>query len=520
MKKFSYFFLFLFTLIIFSVSSTYAQTSNTSLFIKAKQYSLDGKYDKAVEILNKILQSEKSMYIYDFLIENQLNAKKIDDALVSTQQAYKAFPKETKYLFLEASIYKEYKMNFKKAYELMQKCIEISPTDEYLFHTAVLAGTVKDYKKAESILNDLIKKNPEKTQYYMVRADTYSQQKKTSKAIKDLEKAVSIDNNNTAKLMLAEIYLEQKKEDKAIAILEEVAKDNKNISTFVEQNIGKIYRDKGDFDKAIEVYKRLADKLYGSSKAVILMQLGDALNMAGRYEEAGKVFEEITTLVPNEITYYYIAGKFYEYTKNYKKAEELYKGALKINPTYAQVLKRITVVYLLQDRTKEALKYINMVDELEQDVDYYLLKAECFSIDKNFKEVIKILEKGLKENPTNTQILALLASAYEETGDRQTALKYIEKANKLEPDNHIIQNFLGFLYAELNMNLDEALKLIEKALTKEPDNAAYLDSLGWVYYKKKDYKKAYKYITRAVELMPEEQELRDHLEAVKKAMKK
>ena len=520
MKKFIYLIIMVSFLNIFDISVTYAQSSNTALFIRAKQYSLNGEYDKAINTLNQILQSEKSMYIYDFLIENQINAKKIDDALATSKKAYKDFPKEAKYLYLEATIYKEYKMDFKKAYEVMKKCINIDKKDEYLMQTAILAGIVKDYKEAENILDDLIKKNPEDTKIYVIRADTYIQQKKTAKAVKDLEKAISIDGSNTAKLMLAEIYLGQKKDDKAIAILEEVAKDNQNISTLVEQNIGKIYRDKGDFEKAIEVYKRLAGKLYGQSKAIILMQLGDVLNMAGKYEEAGKVFEEITTLIPDEITYYYIAGKFYEYTKKYEKAEELYKGALKINPTYAQVLKRITVVYLLQDKTQDALKYINMVDALEQDVDYFLLKAECYAIDKNFKETINVLETGLKDNPTNTQILGMLASAYEEIGDINNALKYIKKANEIEPNNHIYQNFLGFLYAEMNMNLDEALVLIEKALSQEPDNAAYLDSLGWVYYKKKDYKKAYKYITKAVEIMPEEKELQEHLDAVKKAMQK
>ena len=62
------------------------------------------------------------------------------------------------------------------------------------------------------------------------------------------------------------------------------------------------------------------------------------------------------------------------------------------------------------------------------------------------------------------------------------------------------------------------LGLSIKALKKEPENGAYLDSLGWVYYKKKDYKKAYKYITEALKYMPEEKELQDHLDAVKKAM--
>ena len=146
--------------------------------------------------------------------------------------------------------------------------------------------------------------------------------------------------------MLAEIYLMQGKEDKAIILLEEVSRENENLSALIEQNIGKIYTDSGNFDKAIEVYRRLADKLYGKSKTIILMQLGDVLNKAGKYEEAGQVFEELTTLAPNDTINYYIAGKFYEYTKNYEKAEKMYLGALNINPTYAQTLKRLAVVYL------------------------------------------------------------------------------------------------------------------------------------------------------------------------------
>ena len=99
-------------------------------------------------------------------------------------------------------------------------------------------------------------------------------------------------------------------------------------------------------------------------------------------------------------------------------------------------------------------------------------------------------------------------------------MELIEKALEIEPNNHLFQNFLGYMYAETGTNLDEALNLIEKALKQEPENGAYLDSLGWVYYKKKDYKKAYKYINEALKYMPDEKELLDHLNAVKKAMGK
>ncbi len=520
MKKITVCFITLSFIFLLNIQATYAQSSNTSLFIKAKQYSMDGNFLESVKILKTILQTEKSMYIYDMLIENQLNALLIDDALESAKKASTDFPKSPKYLFLISSIYKTFKQDTKAAYEYIQQCLKLEYTPEYAVNAAILAGINGKYAEAEKLLNKLITDDPSNSQYYVFRADIYSLQKKKKKAFKELEKAVSIDNNVTAKLMLAEIYLSEKKDDKAVQILKDVAKDNENISSVIEQNIGKIYRDTGNFDKAIEVYKRLSEKVYGSTKTSILVQLGDVLNMAGRYDEAGAVFEELTKLNPENTSYYLIAGKFYEYTKKYDKAEEIYKNALKIDPGYAQVLKRITVVYLLQDNTKDALKYINMVDEVEQDVDYYLLKSECFTIDKKYGESIKILEEGLKQNPTNTHVLSLLASIYEETGDKNKALIHIEKAVEIEPNNHIYQNFLGFLYAEMDMKLDDALKLVEKALAQEPENAAYLDSLGWVYYKKKDYKKAYKYITKAVELMPEEQELKDHLNAVKNAMKK
>lgn len=523
MKKVLLSLFMIFSLFIY-ILPAYAQSSNTSLFIKAKQLSLNGSYKEAADLLKNILKNEKSMYIYDFLIENQLNAGLVDDALESSKQAVKDFPKEAKYLHLTASIYKTYKNDNQAAYEYMENCLKltgsITANPDYALNTTLLALELKKYKRAMEIINELIKSNPENSQYYIVRADIYSAQNKKRQALKDLEKSVKIDNNITAKLMLAEIYLMQNNEEKAIKLLEEVSGDNENLSAIIEQNIGKIYTESGNFDKAIEVYKRLAEKLYGKSKAIILMQLGDVLNKSGRYEEAGHVFEELTTLAPRETINYYIAGKFYEYTKNYEKAEKMYLGAVNINPTYAQVLKRLTVVYLLQDKTKEALKYINMVDELEQDVDYYLLKAECYSIDKDYKTAIQILEEALKANPTNTQVLAFLASLYEEEGNIDASLKLVKKALEIEPDNPLFQNFLGYMYAEMGINLDEALILIEKALKKEPENGAYLDSLGWVYYKKKDYKKAYKYINEALKYMPEEKELLDHLEAVKKAMNK
>ena len=307
MKKNLLSFFMILSLFIY-IFPAYAQQSNTSLFIQAKQLSLNGNYKEAAEVLKNILKNEKSMYIYDFLIENQLNAGLIDDSLETAKQAVHNFPKEAKYLHLTASIYKTYKNNTQAAYEYMENCLKIAGSiaenPDYALNTALLASELKKYKRALEITDELIKKDPENSQYYIVRADIYSSQNKKKQAIKDLEKSIKIDNNSTAKLMLAEIYLMQNNEAKAIKLLEEVSINNENISAVIEQNIGKIYTESGNFDKAIDVYKRLAEKLYGKSKAIILMQLGDVLNKSGRYEEAGQVFEELTTLAPDETINY------------------------------------------------------------------------------------------------------------------------------------------------------------------------------------------------------------------------
>ena len=72
-------------------------------------------------------------------------------------------------------------------------------------------------------------------------------------------------------------------------------------------------------------------------------------------------------------------------------------------------------------------------------------------------------------------------------------------------------NYLGYTYADMGINLDEARQLIEKALQIEPDNGYITDSLGWVYYQKGDYDKAIALLIRAVELSPDDSILLEHL---------
>jgi tetratricopeptide (TPR) repeat protein len=62
-------------------------------------------------------------------------------------------------------------------------------------------------------------------------------------------------------------------------------------------------------------------------------------------------------------------------------------------------------------------------------------------------------------------------------------------------------NSLSYIYAEDNVNIDEAYRLVQNALKIEPENAAYLDTLGWVLYRKGLYNESLKELGRAEALI-------------------
>jgi tetratricopeptide (TPR) repeat protein len=72
-------------------------------------------------------------------------------------------------------------------------------------------------------------------------------------------------------------------------------------------------------------------------------------------------------------------------------------------------------------------------------------------------------------------------------------------------------NYLGYSWIDRGVHMDEAIAMVERASAAEPNSAAMIDSVGWGYYRKGDYKKAQAYLEKAVEMMPGNPEVNDHL---------
>jgi tetratricopeptide (TPR) repeat protein len=184
---------------------------------------------------------------------------------------------------------------------------------------------------------------------------------------------------------------------------------------------------------------------------------------------------------------------------------------------------------LCQSRLGEIDKAIERVEKLYKDQpDNWLnleLKARILreagriaDAEKSYQDLIvkidsdKRLGKEEKEEFLE-EIKYTLSNVYVELKKIDKAAEILKALVEKNPDNPTYHNDLGYIWADNDLNLDEAEKLIRKAIDIErglrkkiknlkpefdKDNSAYLDSLAWVLYKKKNYVEAKKLLVEAI----------------------
>jgi tetratricopeptide (TPR) repeat protein len=108
--------------------------------------------------------------------------------------------------------------------------------------------------------------------------------------------------------------------------------------------------------------------------------------------------------------------------------------------------------------------------------------------------------QGDGEGLLNARFYFDYGAAADQAGLYDKAADLLRKSIALDPANAAeAYNYIGFMWAEHNLHLDEAEEMIGRALQLDPNNGAYLDSLGWVNYRKGKYEEALNQLLRAAQ---------------------
>jgi tetratricopeptide (TPR) repeat protein len=148
-----------------------------------------------------------------------------------------------------------------------------------------------------------------------------------------------------------------------------------------------------------------------------------------------------------------------------------------------------------------------------------VLLARVQQDEKRFDEAEKVWVETVRRFPAHVGVALDLAYCREQLGDLGGAQQAARDALTHSPENPTVLNFLGYLLADHNRNLDEAQDLIGRALQKDPDNGAYVDSMGWVHYRLGRLAEARRELERAVNLTRGDPVVHEHLGDVYKDLK-
>jgi Flp pilus assembly protein TadD len=110
-------------------------------------------------------------------------------------------------------------------------------------------------------------------------------------------------------------------------------------------------------------------------------------------------------------------------------------------------------------------------------------KSSLYDRIENKEAAINELSEAINNYPKNDALIYALAILFDKYGQKENALKTMEKLAELNPNDPEVLNYIGYSYADKGIELKRARVLLEKALKLSPDDPYVLDSMAWLNYK-------------------------------------
>ena len=426
---------------------------------------------------------------------------------------------------------------FKRLADQLRKIILLEPASP---HGKRLLGQLLSWHgkhaQAVEVWKRLYADTGERTDIGKLYADSLQKAGQTDEAIKILRQIIAKDAKDfTARQMLLAALQHHKQIAEAQSLAEKWLKEEQELSAkaWYRQRLLGLYKADKKYDKAIELVDdwigvTISDQLLGvlkSEKINLYAQAGQfdkAVAFAGKWAKdtpalqkgirqllvvallRGKQYDMAHKLLDE-----WIGGKtdktvgLYRLLKidTYLEAKQNDK-AVKYAEAWAKqspddiVPRRMMIAVMVDDRKyAEAAKIVDGWIQARSTADTKPAKldkidqwcretaVQLLMLQQKNEQAIARVDKYLKADPENTELLTLKSNCLAGIGQLQEAIALQEKVVKIKPDDPGYNNNLGYMYANHGMKLARAEQLIRKALSERPDELAFQDSLAWVFYK-------------------------------------
>jgi Tfp pilus assembly protein PilF len=176
---------------------------------------------------------------------------------------------------------------------------------------------------------------------------------------------------------------------------------------------------------------------------------GLAISQSMEYEEAEKEFETAIRLNPKLFDAYYQYGRTLRVQGKHKQAARLFEQASQVRPEDYQAPTFLVAAY--------------------ED-----LNLEREAMDANIRAV-EVFKKHLELNPDDSRALILGAYAILKSGDKKTAVEWMERSVSLDPEETSILYNAACFYSTLG-KVEEALDYFDRAIESGFASREWIDN--------------------------------------------
>lgn len=418
----------------------------------AEYYEKIGNHDKAIEYLNKAVQSQPDSPKSMMLLANLLTKMDRDKEAIPLYRKILTMSGDNPAVKRQLAVSLLDSGEFDESVRFLEELRKSSPGDmeiQILLGRALIGA--RQFARAADILKGVLEDAPDSKEAKFYLGAAYQQNGNPAEAAK----------------IFAEL-LNAKKTDSQ--------EDDANRTLF-QQNLAAAYQDMGENDKAIALYESMVK--------------GDAQDNP-------------------HLNFLLIDA--YRRNKQFDKAVPLGKLQYEKHPTDVNL--GLVYARTLGDsgKTKEGAELLQkMLQADPANVDIYVNLSQIYLQEKKYSDAEKILQRAGDRKLDNERLKFVLATIYEKQKDFDRAESVFKEILKDKPKNAVVLNYIGYMLADRGVRLQEAVKYVEEALAIDPNNGAYLDSLGWAFFKLNQMDKAEKYLLKAVEIVKNDPVIHDHL---------
>jgi len=200
-----------------------------------------------------------------------------------------------------------------------------------------------------------------------------------------------------------------------------------------------------------------------------ILDQGRKLLAQNKFEESLGPFRRLHATFPDNHIYLESLARAYERLERYKEADEMWEQYLQYSPTPIEACPQIGLDYRAQGRPDEALKAFERCHAIEENPDTLLFYANALEREGQFRRALELYERALERAPNYTDVAVGLARVEARTGKASLGRPRIEDILKNKPNDVDALQTAGIVYSELGKRA-MALRYLERAHKLAPDD--------------------------------------------------